>query len=64
MNRTSHSHVITLRVSLSLLDMVDKASTAGLFPESRSEYIRNAVRQRLEAEMASKAFKPKKAERL
>lgn len=57
MNREDQMIVVPIRMTRSMLDLVEKTMTLGLFPENRSEFIRNAVRQRVTREMDTKAWK-------
>lgn len=47
MSKGSKMVVVPIRMSPDMLDLVEEARKGGLFEEGRSEFIRNAVRQRV-----------------
>ena len=52
MTRKQGMRNVPVRLSDNMLDLIEGVTSKAMFPENRSEYIRNAVRMRIEGELA------------
>ena len=52
MNRKRGMRTVPVRLSDNMLNLIEGVAGKSMFPENRSEYIRNAVRMRIEGELS------------